>query len=395
MVASRSGAQTPAATDAPEAAAGPPLAAEAGNTEESAAHGASSHGETASGTVECSRDMPEAAAAGAPCPSVDAPAGPSAAAHGPGACVIANAELLAQSSSATPRVAAAATGSPADAGRGTQPPLVIQADASLVEGLRTVLVHHLRRSVGTNIVNLSPSQAELLEHHLSRLASYAQKIVHTLAFATRFLSKQQLEEQQEGNSSSARGLQGAGAAGKVYGTGGYGGAGSSTLHGGGAGGGDASAGVAGSGSARDTAAAARQPRKPLKLSDDEIISLYQCAQREAEIEADWRGIQGPAGPVDCGGSVSGSSSVGRSGSHHDPSGGAWESKDSAREYLHMLTRVLQESDTVPDAITTEIVAQPAKGIASCCRSNVPVATRTTRVPQESATLSGPGPGLGP
>mmetsp|Transcript_81260 Transcript_81260/g.134269 ORF Transcript_81260/g.134269 Transcript_81260/m.134269 type:complete len:211 (-) Transcript_81260:12-644(-) len=44
-----------------------------------------------------------------------------------------------------------------DADRGFQGPLVIQAEATLVEGLRALLVHHLKRSVGTNIISLSAS----------------------------------------------------------------------------------------------------------------------------------------------------------------------------------------------------------------------------------------------
>merc|ERR1712032_499079 len=35
------------------------------------------------------------------------------------------------------------------------------------------------------------------------------------------------------------------------------------------------------------------PKKPLKLSDNELLSLFRGAQKEASLEADWRGIQDP------------------------------------------------------------------------------------------------------
>merc|ERR1712083_998803 len=34
-------------------------------------------------------------------------------------------------------------------------------------------------------------------------------------------------------------------------------------------------------------------KKPLRLSDNEILSLFRGAQKEASLEADWRGIQDP------------------------------------------------------------------------------------------------------
>lgn len=119
--------------------------------------------------------------------------------------------------------------------------LTIGDDATILEGLRGLLAHHLRRS---NVVCLSESQAELLEHHLTRLSSYSQKIVHTIAFAQRVFSKGVAEEPSQAEHSQQQ-------------------------------------------------EAPEEPpnkRKPLKLSDNEILKMYNLAQQEAELEADWRGI---------------------------------------------------------------------------------------------------------
>eukprot|EP00927_Polykrikos_kofoidii_P005815 TRINITY_DN12315_c0_g1_i1.p1 TRINITY_DN12315_c0_g1~~TRINITY_DN12315_c0_g1_i1.p1 ORF type:complete len:403 (+),score=79.40 TRINITY_DN12315_c0_g1_i1:211-1419(+) len=249
-------------------------------------------------------------------------------------------------------------------------PLVIQADAALVDGLRALLVHHLKRSVGANVVNLSTSQAELLEHHLARLSSYAQKIVHTLAFATRFLSKQQFEDRNEMDGQ----LQGGGAGGGGCGGGHIGPPGSEALAAVAVA--AAAAGVPGlpvaqtasnggvtfqdSGSEAATPAP-KPPKKSLKLNDDEILTLYRSAQVEAAIEADWRGITGPVAP----GRGADAADRGYTG-RTDGSGAAashsgrnnHEASQTRAEYLRILSRAMQEPRGV------EMVAAQKKSV--CC-----------------------------
>lgn len=226
--------------------------------------------------------------------------------------------------------------SPECGGEVAQSPLVIPADASLVDGLRALLVHHLKRSVGSNIVSLSASQAELLEHHLARLASYAQKIVHTLAFATRFLSKSHFE----GDTGEPE-----------------------TPH--------PDEGVRPNGASmaaeRPPSADQRQPRKALKLNDDEILSLYRSAQMEAAIEADWRGIH--AGPTPSRvASDGGFTSRSNDQSLGAPEAGPYAKDDGDQEYLRMLSRALQQPGRSPRAMTAELL-DASKG-ALCCQPRI-------------------------
>lgn len=223
-----------------------------------------------------------------------------------------------------------------DSDREGQPPLIIAADATLIEGLRALLVHHLKRSVASNVISLSASQAELLEHHLTRLASYAQKIVHTLAFATRFLSKQ-----AEGAADSAP----------------------SDAHpfAGQPGGMPQNPSAQRPGEQRGPIVQQppqqqepRPTRKALKLSDDEILSIYRSAQVEAAIEADWRGIEGPA--QGSGSNRTPGASPATPGMHESPGGD--------REYLKMLSRALQEPGSSPQALTSEML-DPSSGVVCC------------------------------
>lgn len=157
-------------------------------------------------------------------------------------------------------------------------PLTILAEATLVEGLRSILAHHLRRSVGTNVVCLSSSQADLMEHHLSRLASYAQKIVHTLSFATRFFAQSQQHmfdadgafAGEEASGLDKGPLVQAGDRGAEVG-----------MH---------------TDPSQKPATQRHRPKKRLKLDDEELLKLYFSAQSEAQAEADWRGILGPVRP---------------------------------------------------------------------------------------------------
>lgn len=250
--------------------------------------------------------------------------------------------------------------------------LVIPPDAPLVDGLRILLVHHLKRSVGTTVISLSASQAELLEHHLSRLASYAQKIVHTLAFATRFLSKHHLEGDQNETMDATHidNFARSGMAAEGY-----------------------------SGAAPQVSAVEMQrpPKRSLKLNDDEIMSLFRNAQAEAAIEADWRGIPGPVAKVlsntghapGSNESLPGTSNTSgfaeRADCHMGAAafagvGGANLNSDATKqlvlddrredqEYLRLISRALQKSGRSPQVVAAEVV-EPLNR-AACCRPSVP------------------------
>jgi len=234
-------------------------------------------------------------------------------------------------------------------------PLIIAPDASLVDGLRALLVHHLKRSVGSNMVSLSASQAELLEHHLARLASYAQKIVHTLAFATRFLSKQ--NDGPDGYPNNPQQFS-PGPAGAPHNQQYRPGEGNGSH-------------PAVGGQPQADQGPPKPPRKSLKLSDDEILNIYRNAQVEAAIEADWRGIEGPAAKAR---SWSDGEGTTRSGTGSAPPAGAQEAQGEDREYLRMLSRALQEPGRSPRALTAEIL-DPSKGTVCCAPGRPMTMTR--------------------
>jgi len=199
-------------------------------------------------------------------------------------------------------------------------------------------VHHLKRSVGANIVNLSASQAELLEHHLARLASYATKIVHTLAFATRFLSKHNGEQDTSPTSADKGAGPAAAQPAPAFGHGGM-------------------------PAALPPPAESRPPKKALKLNDDEILSLYQSAQMEAGIEADWRGISAPRNDP---------SLDGRSSSHRSMISGSPTPKENSidksgdQEYLRMLSRAMQQPGRSPRTFTAEILDPSSRDVNLVC-----------------------------
>jgi len=219
-------------------------------------------------------------------------------------------------------------------------PLVIPADAPLSDGLRALMVHHLKRAVGSDTISLTGGQAELLEHHLARLASYAQKIVHTLAFATRFLtsdatpepSGEQAEADREGNSRSA---------------------------------------------SRENYEEPPEPPAPrppavLKLKDRDILDIYRSAQLEASKEADWRGIVGAP-------------SEGGSSSRSVPSGvdnamaTAFATQGTANQgddvlFLREVSRVMQQPGRTPEAFAAEII-EPAGNVLGWCQSQKALAQR--------------------
>lgn len=156
--------------------------------------------------------------------------------------------------------------SPQSAGTSSKelPDVLIPSGASLLEGLRLLLVHHLRSSAGSDQINLTAGQAELLEHHLERLSSYAQKIVHTLAFATRFLPQDRSEGDREAHEVEVRSEVSRGGASDPR-----------PQH------------------EVDVKVAAAPKRSTLRLKDRELLQIYRGAQMEACLEADWRGLVTP------------------------------------------------------------------------------------------------------
>eukprot|EP00440_Ansanella_granifera_P069466 gb/GFBE01075366.1/.p1 GENE.gb/GFBE01075366.1/~~gb/GFBE01075366.1/.p1 ORF type:complete len:410 (+),score=82.71 gb/GFBE01075366.1/:1-1230(+) len=224
------------------------------------------------------------------------------------------------------------------------PPVVIPADASLLDGLRALLVHHLRRSAGSHVVNLTAGQAELLEHHLNRLASYAQKIVHTLAFATRFLSSQQEPpsyfEGDRGEMASpnvsSRGVDSARAA-----------------------------------SVADGQEQAPHRTRKLRLRDNEILDIYRSAQQEASKEADWRGIAGPGARSD-GGCSTARSETSQMAAVFSSQGTAAQGEDV--EFVRAISRAMQQPGRTPEAFTAEMLGSSGS-MLGCCQSKVLAAQR--------------------
>lgn len=216
--------------------------------------------------------------------------------------------------------------------------IVVPGGSSLLDGLRLLLVHHLKGSAGTDQISLTTGQAELLEHHLSRLASYAQKIVHTLAFATRFLSSQPVAEEQSPASGSLP--------------------------------------VAGDESATDQGAGRKEaapvePRKrtTLRLKDRELLQIYRSAQIEASKEADWRGL-GVASPSRSEGSDF--SDVSQLSALYQ--GATTQGSDA--ELLKALSRAMREPGRSPEALAAEIV--DSSGGFGCCQTQKGLAAREAR-----------------
>mmetsp|Transcript_31191 Transcript_31191/g.72078 ORF Transcript_31191/g.72078 Transcript_31191/m.72078 type:complete len:341 (+) Transcript_31191:147-1169(+) len=215
--------------------------------------------------------------------------------------------------------------------------VVVPAGSSLLDGLRLLLVHHLKGSAGTEQISLTTGQAELLEHHLARLASYAQKIVHTLAFATRFLSTQPREEEDQSQNAS----------------------GSLPLN------------VSENPAEQSTgveATVSAEPRKrsTLRLKDRELLQIYRSAQLEASREADWRGLD-----------PSPSCSVGSEGS--DFSDASWRGATlhgQDAELLKALSRAMRQPGRSPEALAAEIVEVPSS--IGCCRSQKAMVAQQAR-----------------
>lgn len=135
-----------------------------------------------------------------------------------------------------------------------EPRAIVTEDSSMLDGLRCMLAYHLRCA---DVVSLTEAQAELLEHHLMRLAAYSQKIVHTMAFAQRvFGAKDEDSNGQDGQEAGSVDSQKA--------------------------------------TEETSMETARKKPKKLRLDDDELLRIFSLAQHEAELEADWRGINFPA-----------------------------------------------------------------------------------------------------
>ncbi|CAE8642524.1 unnamed protein product [Polarella glacialis] len=236
------------------------------------------------------------------------------------------------------------------------PPLVIEADAPLVDGLRILLVHHLKKTVGANVINLTAGQAELLEHHMSRLESYAQKIVHTLAFATRLIAWQQPFETESPLAASNASSRGA--------------CSSAT---------DPAEG--------EPAWKPREPRCPpkkLKLKDEEILDIFRSAQQEAIKEADWRGIEGPTASRSGDDASSCRSGASASTAYYTTDG----SQDDGRgDYLRVISRAMQQPGRTPESFTAEMV-DPSQG-AMCCGSLIASAARREAMKSSSAMVRWP------
>jgi len=106
------------------------------------------------------------------------------------------------------------------------------------------------------------------------------------------------------------------------------------------------------------------PKKVLKLTDDEILSLYESAQAEAAMESDWRGIQGPT--------------PSREFSSDDGGGNAWsatyvsnvqaDDNDCNQECLRILSRAMQEPGRSPRSFTAQIL-DPSNDTV-CCQPHV-------------------------
>ena len=118
----------------------------------------------------------------------------------------------------------------------------IPADASLLEGVRLLLSHHLARGVG-DAAALTPSQQQLFERHVQQLASYTERLQQAVLStmvpdAAAGTGMQQQLEQEAPLTSSRSDVE----------------------------------------------------PKPLRLRDGELLEIYRMAQQEAGKEADWRGL---------------------------------------------------------------------------------------------------------
>ena len=115
--------------------------------------------------------------------------------------------------------------------------LCIPFDASLLDGVRLLVLHHLAKGV-EDPTAMTPSQKQLFERHVSQLAGYAEQLKQTLLISPPLIGGVLQEPGRDASSSSCP---------------------------------------------------SEAPR-PLKLRDSELLDIYRVAQQEAGKEADWRGL---------------------------------------------------------------------------------------------------------
>ena len=120
--------------------------------------------------------------------------------------------------------------------------LCIPLDATLPEGVRLLVLHHLGRGIG-DFADMTPSQRQLFERHVHQLAGYAERLKQTVlnsmmvADHARSMPHEHLDQDASTTSASS----------------------------------------------------AAAPRH-LRLKDTELLEIYHLAQQEAKKEADWRGL---------------------------------------------------------------------------------------------------------
>mmetsp|Transcript_78054 Transcript_78054/g.154682 ORF Transcript_78054/g.154682 Transcript_78054/m.154682 type:complete len:192 (-) Transcript_78054:101-676(-) len=107
------------------------------------------------------------------------------------------------------------------------------------------------------------------------------------------------------------------------------------------------------------------PRKVLKLTDEEILSLYHDAQAEAAMEADWRGI---ACPSTSRASTSGSDRAGKSSVIAGCGASEVDGEQKTNQQcLRMLSRALQQPGLSPREVAARIMDPAGKEGGVCCK----------------------------
>ncbi|CAE7563454.1 unnamed protein product [Symbiodinium sp. CCMP2456] len=123
--------------------------------------------------------------------------------------------------------------------------LCIPSDASLLDGVRLLVLHHLAKGV-EDPTAMTPGQKQLFERHVSQLAGYAEQLKQTLLISPPYLTGG-TAPQEPGRDAS-------------------------------------------------TSSCPSEAPRALKLRDSELLEIYRVAQQEAGKEADWRGLpdRGPS-----------------------------------------------------------------------------------------------------
>jgi len=237
-----------------------------------------------------------------------------------------------------------------------QAAIVISPDATMLDGIRTLMTFHLKRA---EIHTMSDYQSYMVESHVERLAGYGQNIISNIAFAQRALAQAQENEAYRAAEQARLQL------------------------------------------LAEEEASLKKPQKKLKLDDGELLMLVSRAQQEAELEADWRGLPAaaprgrmPAPPV----SPSAPSQVTASNSNPSPSMFARGASLEREEAIGLLgqafaARELASQDSLAaaseDLATRLIPARAAKPCDEVIRSTgVPTWCLPKMAPEEEAASSG-------